>query len=175
MTVSSSRSVATAGLLVGLGRGGFVDGILLHQILQWHNMLSSVMPPVDLVTVKANMVFDGLFHVGTWIATALGVALLWRAGLHGAPWSTRTFVGSTVGGWGTFNLVEGLIDHQVLGLHHVHPGRNQLAWDLGFLASGVLLLAAGWVISRRASDATVERSTPPTRAPSAAAHVPGLR
>ncbi len=27
------------GLLVGLGLGGFFDGIVLHQLLQWHHML----------------------------------------------------------------------------------------------------------------------------------------
>jgi hypothetical protein len=25
---------------MGVGLGGFVDGILLHQILQWHHMLT---------------------------------------------------------------------------------------------------------------------------------------
>jgi uncharacterized membrane protein len=39
ITVLPSRS---AGLLHGLGLGGFIDGILLHQILQWHHMLSGV-------------------------------------------------------------------------------------------------------------------------------------
>jgi uncharacterized membrane protein len=27
-----------AGIVLGLGLGGFVDGITLHQIMQWHNM-----------------------------------------------------------------------------------------------------------------------------------------
>jgi uncharacterized membrane protein len=29
------------GILLGIGLGGFVDGIVLHQILQWHHMLTS--------------------------------------------------------------------------------------------------------------------------------------
>jgi hypothetical protein len=29
------------GLFLGIGLGGFVDGIVLHQILQWHHMLTS--------------------------------------------------------------------------------------------------------------------------------------
>lgn len=28
---------AAAGILFGLGLGGFFDGIVLHQILQWHH------------------------------------------------------------------------------------------------------------------------------------------
>jgi uncharacterized membrane protein len=46
-------------------------------------------------------------------------------------------------GWGLFNAVEGSIDHQLLGLHHVHPGEHQWSWDIGFLLSGVLLFGAG--------------------------------
>src|SRR5687767_15168137 len=31
-----------AGVLLGLGLGGFFDGIVLHQLLQWHHMVSNV-------------------------------------------------------------------------------------------------------------------------------------
>lgn len=110
----------SASLLMGIGLGGFV----LHQILQWHHMLSTPLPPTDLVNVKINMLWDGLFHALTWVCTAVGLGMLWRAGLrHDVAWSTRTFVGSLVLGWGVFNLVEGIIDYQILGIHHVHPGR----------------------------------------------------
>ena len=34
-------SIRLPGIVIGVGLGGFVDGILLHQILQWHHMLSS--------------------------------------------------------------------------------------------------------------------------------------
>jgi uncharacterized membrane protein len=129
--------------------GGFFDGILLHQILQWHNMLSSVRPPTDLANMKYNMVFDGLFHALTWLTTVIGIFKLWRAGERtDVPWSTRTFMGALAIGWGLFNFCEGLIDHQLLGLHHVHPGRAQLAWDLAFLASGVVLGIVGAALVR---------------------------
>ncbi|HEU4583193.1 MAG TPA: DUF2243 domain-containing protein [Polyangiaceae bacterium] len=51
-------------------------------------------------------------------------------------------------GWGLFNGIEGLIDHQILGIHHVHPGEGQLAWDLGFLALAVLQIVAGMALVR---------------------------
>jgi uncharacterized membrane protein len=51
-------------------------------------------------------------------------------------------------GWGLFNLVEGVIDHHILQIHHVRTGPNELAWDLAFLAFGALLLAVGWAVSR---------------------------
>jgi len=61
------------GTLLGIGLGGFLDGIVLHQILQGHNMLSSVIAPVDLVNMKYNMVWDGLFHAFTSAATCVTV------------------------------------------------------------------------------------------------------
>jgi uncharacterized membrane protein len=133
-----------AGTLLGAGLGGFLDGILLHQILQWHNMLSSVVEPDTLVTMKYNMLFDGLFHAMTWLMTVVGLGVLWQAGRKpDVPWSGRAFAGSLALGWGLFNFVEGVINHQILGIHHVHPGANQLAWDLGFLVSGLLLITLG--------------------------------
>ena len=148
-----------AGIVLGTGLGGFVDGIVLHQVLQWHNMLSSKLPPTTLVAMKVNMVWDGAFHALTWVATAAGIALLFRAGRRAdVPWSSRILIGSMLLGWGLFNFVEGLIDHQLLGLHHVHPGEGQLAWDLGFLASGVFFIAIGALVVRSAA-----RRLPPTR------------
>jgi len=52
-------------------------------------------------------------------------------------------LGGGLAGWGVFNLVEGSINHHLIGLHHVHPGSDQLAWNLAFLAFGVLLVAVG--------------------------------
>lgn len=139
-----------AGLVLGVGFGGFVDGIALHQILQWHNMLSSVVPPTDLVAMKYNMIWDGAFHALTWTVCLVGVVLLFRAArAPGAAWSARLLAGAMLAGWGLFDFVEGLIDHQLLGLHHVHPGQDQLAWDLGFLVlGGVGFMLAGYAIVR---------------------------
>jgi uncharacterized membrane protein len=143
--------IISSGILLGTGLGGFFDGILLHQILQWHNMLSSVRPPTDLVAMKYNMLWDGLFHALTWLMTVAGLTRLWMAGQRAdVPWSTRTLVGSAFLGWGLFNFVEGLIDHQLLSIHHVHPGAHQLAWDLGFLASGLVMIAGGIIAIRTA-------------------------
>jgi uncharacterized membrane protein len=52
-------------------------------------------------------------------------------------------------GWGIFNLVEGLVDHQIHGLHHVREGAgHRTAYDLGFLALSVLLIVGGWLVAR---------------------------
>jgi len=139
----------SAGIVTGVGLGGFVDGIVLHQLLQWHNMLSSKVPPIDLTTMKINMLWDGLFHALTWVMIVVGLTLLWHAGRRDdVPWIGRMFVGGLLMGWGLFNFVEGLIDHHILVIHHVHPGQDELAWDLGFLASGLVLLALGGLLTR---------------------------
>ncbi len=137
-----------AGFLLGVGLGGFVDGIVFHQILQWHNMLSNVLPPLDLVSAKVNMVWDGLFHAFTWITTAVGVALLFRAGGRlDAAWSGRLLIGAMLSGWGAFNVIEGVIDHHLLRIHHVRGGADAFAWDLAFLGLGAALILAGSALS----------------------------
>src|SRR5579859_1302737 len=131
----------SAGVLMGACLGGFLDGIVFHQILQWHHMLSSYLPPYDLVNLKVNMFWDGIFHAGDWVMTAIGLALLWRAGQRrDLGRSGRTFLGSLLAGWGLFNLVEGLIDHEWLGLHHVcEAADNHTTWDMAFLAFGAAM------------------------------------
>ena len=143
-----------AGVLMGAGLGGFVDGIVFHQILQWHNMLSAQLPPDNLVAAKVNMFWDGIFHAGVWLLTVLGLSFLWSAGKNkDVPWSGRTFIGALLAGWGLFNLIEGAIDHQLLGIHHVYENaENKLLFDFAFLAAGALLLIIGGVFIKIAQD-----------------------
>lgn len=134
-------------LLMGIGFGGFVDGIVLHQILQWHHMLSSegCCPTSTVLGIEDNTLADGLFHLATWIAVFVGTVIAtraWQRGELAPPW--RRHFGGLLIGWGAFNLVEGLVDHHLLGLHHVRDDLGApLGWDLGFLGFGMLLVAAG--------------------------------
>jgi uncharacterized membrane protein len=128
----------TAGVVLGAGLGGFADGIVLHQIAQWHNMGSAVLPPVTMEAMSRNMVWDGLFHLLTWTVTLLGVFMLWAAARSSAlPDSPVAFGGELIFGWGAFNLVEGIVDHHLLGLHHVRdlPAHVPL-YDWMFLGVG---------------------------------------
>lgn len=146
------RVSSTPGIVLGLGLGGFVDGIALHQIAQWHNMGSAVLPPTTMDAMKQNMVWDGLFHAAVWAATLAGVYLLLRDARRGGPLpSAGAFTGQLLLGWGIFNLVEGVVDHHLLGLHHVRdvPAHVPL-YDWLFLGiGGVGLIAVGWLLSRR--------------------------
>lgn len=147
------RRLLVSGILLGLGLGGFFDGIVLHQILQWHHMLTSTgQYPADTVAgLEVNTLWDGLFHASTYIFTVAGLLLLWSAVLKGpVPWSTHAFIGSLLLGWGIFNVVEGLIDHQLLGIHHVNetvPESQWIYWDLGFLVWGAAMIVIGWLMS----------------------------
>jgi uncharacterized membrane protein len=138
---------------MGLGLGGFVDGILLHQILQWHHMLTGEQGGKSMSTVaglQANTLADGFFHVATWIMVAVASWLIlraWQAGEMAPPW--RAHFGMLLAGWGIFNVVEGLVDHQLLGIHHVRDDLGgPIEWDLGFLLLGVLLVVGGLALAR---------------------------
>lgn len=145
-----------AGITLGIGMGGFVDGILLHQILEWHNMGSSVLPPTTMDGMRQNMIWDGEFHAVVWVITLLGIFWLLSDARRGAVLpSVRAFTGQLLLGWGLFNLVEGIIDHHLLNLHHVRDIPVHVPiYDWLFLAIGGLgFLGLGWAMSRRAYSA----------------------
>lgn len=160
------KPLTKAGIVLGLGLGGFFDGIVLHQILGWHHLVCTTDTcQVETVeALKTQNTQDGFFHLATWLLTGIGVAMLFSAARSRAQeWAGKTLVGSTLAGWGLFNLVEGLVDHQILGIHHVRPGDpHQFLWDMLFLASGVVLMLAGGALAasgrRRPAEAPDPRS-----------------
>ncbi|NHC15084.1 DUF2243 domain-containing protein [Motilibacter deserti] len=170
-TDARSQSIRLPGVVLGVGLGGFVDGILLHQILQWHHLLTSTDTdnigvayyPRDTVHgLEINTLWDGIFHAFTWLSVLVGLALLYSrvtAG-RGRVWGSRALWGWVLVGWGLFNLVEGVLDHHILGIHHVRSGEHQTLWDLGFLAFGVLLVLAGWLLQRGARPRDARQGTP---------------
>ncbi|MBT9257455.1 DUF2243 domain-containing protein [Phycicoccus sp. MAQZ13P-2] len=154
-----AASLQAPGLMLGVGLGGFVDGILLHQLLQWHHMLSSTgrdhlglraYPVKSVPGLEMNTVWDGVFHTVTWLFVLGGLALLPArvTAARGRVWGSRVLWGWVLAGWGVFNLVEGVLDHHVLAIHHVRSGPHQLWWDLGFLALGAVLLVVGTTLAR---------------------------
>ncbi len=144
------RRVVWGGTLVGLGIGGFFDGIVLHQVLQWHHMVSAVYPVDTVAGLELNTLGDGFFHVGAYLFTLTGLFLLGSVARRThSVWPVSLLLGTLLLGWGLFNLAEGLVDHQLLRLHHVRAGPNELLYDLGFLVWGALMLLGGWGLVRR--------------------------
>lgn len=152
----SRRRLVIAAILLGIGLGGFFDGIVLHQILQWHHVLSTPTPPNTLDNLRVNTLADGIFHAATWVVTVAGMfVLISTNGARHEDGGTRALIGGMLTGWGLFNTVEGVVDHHILNLHHVRPGPDELLYDLGFLTWGVIMLVVGIaaISSARARDA----------------------
>lgn len=168
-TAHPARSPLVGGVLLGVGIGGFFDGIVFHQILQWHHMVTSAgYPPDSVANLQFNTLWDGLFHAGAWLFTLAGLWLLWRSFRHRDgqmllrwhPGSTAFLAGCLLLGWGLFNLAEGLVNHHLLGLHHVREGPHHEFWDIAFLIWGAAMAAAGWALIGSAR----QRLTTPTAA-----------
>lgn len=147
MSIIPKHPLVRAGVVLGLGFGGFADGIVLHQILGWHHLVcvTAHCQAASVEQLKLQNTQDGFFHLALWVVSLVGMTMLFRSARHAGPeWSGRVLFGSMLTGWGLFQLVEGTVDHHLLGIHHVLPGHRYEFWfDLLFLAAGVVLLMAG--------------------------------
>lgn len=142
----------TASMVLGIGLGGFIDGILLHQILQWHEMLSNKVTTDTLLGKSVNMFWDGIFHLFCWMVVLTGSILMWKLlSRRDVNRSGTLFSGGLLLGWGLFNLTEGVIDHHLLKLHFVRQRSvNPEFENVVFLIVSVLIVLIGWfLISKR--------------------------
>lgn len=142
------RLLVVGALVLGFGAGGLVDGIVLHQVLQWHNLVSDVEPRTTVQGLERNVCWDGAFHAVAAALAALGVGLTWRGGPVQRP--LRSVLGLVLVGWGAFHVVDQVLFHLLLGLHDIrdaaeHPG----LYNWGFFAAGLGLAAVGAVLERR--------------------------
>jgi len=146
------RPLAWAGGCIGFSLGGFFDGILLHQVLQWHHLLSRVRSPV-LQDIRAQILADGLFHALMYIIAAVGLWRLWRArDLLAASGADNRLAGSALFGFGLWHLLDAVLSHWLLGLHRVRDVADvPLLWDIGWLAVfGLVPLWVGWRLLTKA-------------------------
>lgn len=123
-------------------------------------MATSAGYPADtLDNLKLNTLLDGLFHASTHVFVAIGLVILWRSAHRSHIWwSGKLLTGSLLMGFGTFNVVEGLVDHHLLGLHHVNetvPRGEWIYWDIGFLIWGAAMLLLGWMLLRSGKSDTI--------------------
>jgi uncharacterized membrane protein len=149
--------------VLGFALGGFFDGILLHQILQWHHLLSLV-PGLD--DLRLQVLWDGYFHALMYLIALAGLWGLWRARrramvegivLNGAP-----LAGALLLGFGAWHVLDGVLSHWVLGIHRIKlDSPAPLAWDLAWLA----VFGLGPIFLARH---LLERRTPRAGSPTAA-------
>lgn len=155
---ASVRRVGLTGGLLGFALGGFFDGILLHQILQWHHLLSAIDPDDARLQVMA----DGLFHALMYVLALIGLWQLWRLA-RDMRIPTALLVAAMLAGFGAWHVVDAVLSHWLLGIHRIRmDSASPLFWDLLWLAvfgigpiAAAILLARGGGPGRGASSVTL--------------------
>src|SRR5690606_25217718 len=151
MTASTSAPdhapLARAAFWLGFALSGFFDGVLLHQVLQWHHLLSAVRGE-DL---RFQIAADGYFHLFMYAIALAGLWMLWQARAGFRDGAAARFLAWLLIGFGAWHVLDAVASHWLLGIHRIKPGSaNPLAWDLGWLlAFGAAPLAIGLVLRRR--------------------------
>ena len=145
---AATRPLDAAGATLGFALGGFFDGILLHQILQWHHLLSGLDGP-RWRSLPVQVMADGLFHALMYVIALAGLWMLWKGRRAAALVSSQRFLGLFLAGFGLWHVADGVLFHWLLGLHHVRMNAaSVLLWDLLFLVAGALLLVGGLALAR---------------------------
>ncbi|WMJ73869.1 DUF2243 domain-containing protein [Cytophagaceae bacterium ABcell3] len=142
-----SGPLVAATLLLGMGLGGFIDGIVFHQILQWHQMISNIVTPDTLLNKSVNMFWDGVFHAFTWTFTFTGLLILWSiTSKPNVVKSDKIFAGGLLAGWGLFNLIDSA-NHFIFKIHNIREETaNPFLYNILFLAFAIILLIVGGLL-----------------------------
>jgi len=129
---------------------GFFDGILLHQVLQWHHLLSLI-PNEAVQDPRVQIVADGVFHLLMYLLLGIGLVGLWRRRARVAALPVSAVVGTFLLGFGLWQVVDILGFHWLLRFHHVRvDAPAPVAWDIGWLLLlGLPPLLIGRRLSRR--------------------------
>ena len=136
-----------AALVLGFGLGMFIDGIVLHQLLQWHHLVAEFETTETVGGLETNTFWDGVFHASAWVVTLIGAVLLWLSPDRPAlGW--RAFQGLLLIGWGAFHVVDQVAFHLILGAHHIRQVENYELYDWSFFAIGLAMAAGGWALVR---------------------------
>jgi len=140
--------LSVTAIILGIGIGGFIDGIFMHQILQWHGMFTNKLTADTVAGKSVNMFWDGIFHLLTLITVIIGVISLTRLlRMKNINTSPKLVWGGFFAGWGLFNLVEGLLHHHILKFHNVHEfSQNPDLWNYAFLLSSLIFMVVGFYI-----------------------------
>jgi uncharacterized membrane protein len=148
--VPADRSWVTGGLLLGVSLGGLFDGILLHQVLQWHHLLS-LLESQSVQDIRVQIMADGLFHVLMYVLVCVGLLLLWRANRSHLQARASALLGITLLGFGIWQFVDVILFHWIIRIHRIRVDvDNPLVWDVGWIIIfGVPAVAASlWILSR---------------------------
>lgn len=148
---ASPRALLWASGVIGFALSGFFDGILLHQLLQWHHLFSLV-PGDAWRDIRNQILMDGLFHVLMYVVATSGLWLLWRARAQlREPGARRQAIAGAFLGFGVWNVIDVVGFHWLIGIHRIRVGVPEpLLYDLGWLAAFALpFLMTGWWLLKR--------------------------
>jgi uncharacterized membrane protein len=163
---SEPRRLLLAAGVLGFALGGFIDGILLHQVLQWHHLLSLVEGEM-FRDLRVQILADGLFHVLMYVIALSGLWLLWRSRreITGTRADSR-IVAAALLGFGIWQVVDVVGIHWLAGIHRIRVDvPNPLVWDVGWLIvfAGPSLTAGWWLMQHSGPGGTagpLTRATP---------------
>ena len=148
---SSPRRFFAGSLIFGFGLGGLADGIVLHEVLQWHNLVSEQVTNETLDGLRRNVFWDGVFHLSVTALLVIGVALLWSAwaNTRHATGNGSALTGLVLIGWGAFHAVDQLLFHVALNLHDIRQDTaNTALYNWGYFGLGLVIAALGWTLWR---------------------------
>lgn len=128
------RGVATGWIMIGFALGGFFDGILLHQILQWHHLLSGIDDPAGS-DLHFQVTMDGLFHLLMYVVAVAGtIVIVARRAKSVHPATSSTILRLTLFGFGVWHVVDAVVSHWLLGIHRIRMDSDvPLLWDIAWL------------------------------------------
>ncbi|NBJ12059.1 DUF2243 domain-containing protein [Microvirga arsenatis] len=127
---ATKRRRPWAGHVLGFALGGFFDGILLHQILQWHHLLSAI----DGDDLRFQVAADGYFHALMYGVAAVGLWMLWTSERGAGRASGRLLLAAILIGFGIWHAVDAVLSHWLLGIHRIRmDSPHPLVWDLLWL------------------------------------------
>jgi uncharacterized membrane protein len=111
-------------------------------------MLSNKIPATEYIGKSVNMFWDGIFHLFCAVVVLAGIILMWKLlSRKDVNRSGRLLGGGLLLGWGLFNIVEGVIDHQILKLHNViELSPNHDTGNFSFLGVSVVMLVIGYAL-----------------------------
>jgi len=143
---SGDRRTLVSGVLFGCGvAASIIDLFVFHLGLQWHHFY-------DLSTTHVALLADGVFHAVGWFVTVWGLFLLADVRRRGdVRWGR--WVGAVLVGVGGFQLLDGVLNHKILGIHQIRYGVDLLLYDAVWIGSAVLVLLAGLVVVGRTRPA----------------------
>lgn len=143
-----------AAYLLGFALGGFFDGILLHQVLQWHHLLVNVQGAL-FQDLRVQILADGLFHALMYVIGVIGLWKLWQARAElSRPGAGPLLLGNVFIGFGAWHILDGILSHWILQIHRIRvDAENVLFWDLSwFFVFGVAFVIVGRLVRKRARD-----------------------